>query len=410
MSRPLGSKNKAKFNGGLEIVKFEKHIEGSPITRNSQQGWISWGLKNDMPNQLLNLYNESPTHRAAINFGVQSICAGGIDYDAMGVDGSQIYPNYYQSWDEIIRSIALDYMLYGSYAIQIIMNKDRKTYSFYHIPLEKVRWSEYDEDGQITSYWISSDWTAVGQNPPIQIPAIDMREEQRIEYGQPYLYVYRNYDPTMTYYTSPHYTAGIKAIQAEGQFLTYDLKHIVNGFTAAGVLTLPEVDDDTQKKAIINNIQTMFTGSEQANQIAITFRTNLEDQPVVWTPFSDNGKVNQYAESNLRTQARILASHNIPDASLCGLPSIGNNGFSSEADKLETAFQLYQRLTGNYHRQCVIKTLNFMLKMNGIDVEIIQKPLRFNDFGNDDDKSETTEAKETNQNISTGNIEEKVEE
>ena len=112
----------------------------------------------------------------------------------------------------------------------------------------------------------------------------------------------------------------------------------------------------------------------------------------------------------MRTQARILAAHQIPDASLCGLPSIGNSGFASEADKLETAFQLYERLTGNYNRQCIIRTLNFMLKMNGIDIEIIQKPLRFNDFGNDDDKSETTEAKETNQNISTNNIEEKVEE
>lgn len=409
MPRTVGSKNKPKQTGSVYTIALEKQIEGSPITRNSQQGWISWGLKNDLPNQLLGLYNESPTHHAAIQFGVQSICAGGIDYDAMGVDGSQIYPNYYQTWDEIIRSIALDYMLYGSFSLQIILNKDRKTYSFYHIPLEKVRWSEYDEDGQITSYWISSDWTAVGQNPPFELPAFDMREEQTIEYGQPYLYVYRHYDPVMTYYTSPQYAAGIKAIQSEIEFINYDLKHIVNGFSAAGILTLPQVETDQEKKAIINNIQNLFQGSSNTNQIALTFRTNIEDKPVEWTPFTDNGKVDQYAESNLRTQARILASHQIPDASLCGLPSIGNNGFSSEADKLEVAFQLYQRLSGNYHRQCVIKTLNFMLKMNDIDVEIVQKPLRFNDFGGDEDKSETTEAKESTQNISTNNIEEKKE-
>lgn len=409
MGRPKGSKNVIKPTGSLYTINLEKQIEGSPITHNSSQGWVNWGLKNNYPNLLLNLYNESPTHRAAINFGVQSIIGNGVDYDAMGLDGSQIYPNYYQSWDDLIRSIALDYMLYGSYATEIILNKDRKTYSFYHMPLEKVRWSEYDEDGQITSYWISSDWSSVGQNPPIQLPAIDMREEQKIEYGQPYIYVYHNYDPTMTYYTSPHYAAGIKAIQSEIEFINYDLKHIVNGFSAAGVLTLPAVETDEERKAIINNIQSMFQGSSQANQMAITFKTNVEQSPVEWTPFTDNGKVDQYAESNLRTQARILSSHNIPDASLCGLPSIGNNGFSSEADKLETAFQLYQRLTGNYHRQCVIRTLNFMFKMNGIDVEVILKPFHFNDFGGDDDKTETTEAKETNQNISTGNIEEKVE-
>lgn len=412
MARTKGALNKPKTTGGLEIIKLEKYTEGNAITRTSNQGWVNWGLKNNYPQLLLNLYNESPTHRAAIDFGVQSICAGGIDYEAMGIDGSQIWPNYQYSWDDLIRNIAIDYMIYGTFAIEIILNKDRKTFSFWHIGMDKVRCGEYDEDGQITEYYISSDWSSVGNNPPIVIDAFDTREEFKIEYGKPYLYVYRHYDPTMTYYQSPHYTAGIKAIETEIQFLQYDLKHIVNGFSAAGVLTLPQVENDDERRAIINNIQSMFQGSEQANTIAITFKTNVEQSPVEWTPFTDKGSnVDQYESSNLRTQARILSAHQIPDASLCGLPSIGNNGFASEADKLETAFQLYQRLTGNYHRQCVIRTLNFMFKMNGVDVEIVQKPLHFNDFGNDEDTTSNndTKAKESSQNVSTDNIEEKVE-
>lgn len=413
MGRKLGSKNKPKNNGGLEVLKFEKQIAGSPITRSSNQGWINWGAKNDMPNQLLNLYNESPTHAAAINFGVQSIVGNGIDYDTMGLDGSQIWPNYQYSWDELIRNIALDYMLYGSYAIQIILNKDRKTYSFWHIGLDKVRCGEYDEDGQIMEYYISSDWTSIGLNPPIVMDAFDTREDMKIEYGKPYLYVYRHYDPTMSYYQNPHYIAGVKAIQAEIEYCNYELKHIVNGFTSSGVLTLPQVETDEEKRAIINNIQQMFQGSDNTNQMAIAFRNSIEDKPIEWTPFTDKGSnVDQYEGANLRTQARILASHSIPDASLCGLPSIGNNGFASEADKLETAFQLYQRLTGNYNRQCVVKTLNFMFQMNGIDVEIALKPFHFNDFGSDDDttSNDDTKSKDSEQNVSDDNIEEKVEE
>ena len=410
MPRTVGSKNKPKISSGLYTVNLEKHNEGSPLTQNSQQGWIKAGLRNDYPQLLLNLYNESPTHRASINFEVQSIVGGGVDYDAMQIDKTQIYPNYQYSWDYLLRCIALDYSLYGSYCVQVILNKDRKTYSFYHIPLEKVRWSPYDEDGVITSYWICNDWTAVGQNPPIELPAIDMKEEPNIEYGQPYLYVYRPYSPTMEYYTSPYYNAGIKAIQAEIEFINYDLKHIVNGFSTAGILTLPEVETDEQKKAIINNLQSMFQGSNNTNQIAITFRTNLEDKPAEWTPFTDKGSnVDQYNGSNDRCINRILAAHQIPSPMLIGMPESRKSGFSSDADKIQTAYQLYQRLTGNYHRQCVIQTFNQMLKMNGLDVELIVKPLRFNDFGGDDDKSETTEAKETNQNISTNNINEKVE-
>lgn len=408
MGRPVGSKNKPKTSGGLFITNLEKHIEGTPLTSNSNQGWVKWGLKNNYPNMLLDLYNESPTHHSAIHFGVQSILGNGVDYDAMKMDSGDVVPNYYQTWDEVIKSLALDYILYGSYAIQIIKNKDNKTYSFYHMPLEKVRWSPYDEDGQITSYWISNDWTAVGMNPPFEIPAFDMREEQNIERGQPYLYVYRTYSPTMEYYTEPHYAAGIKAIQSEIEFVNYDLKHIVNGFAPSGILTLPQVETDEEKKAIINNIQKMFQGSENANNIAFTFRTNIEDKPVEYTPFTHSmNNVNLYADSNKRCINRILASHQIPSAMLIGMPDANNSGFSSDADKIETAYQLYQKLTGNINRISVIKTINQLFAMNGIDTQIILKPLKFNDFGAENDNAAATNTTDVNDNISTGNIEEK---
>lgn len=408
MSRPLGSKNKPKVkNGGLFVTNLEKQIEGAPITRNSSQGWVKWGLKNDYPNLLLNLYSESPTHRAAINFGVQSILGNGVDYDAMALDSGDVVPNYYETWDMIIKNLAMDYMLYGSYALQIIKNKDNKTYSFYHIPLEKVRWSPFDEDGQITSYWISNDWTALGQNPPFEIDAFDMREDSVIERGKPYLYVYRDYSPTQNYYTSPHYTAAIKSIQSEIEFINYDLKHIINGFSTAGILTLPEVETDDEKKAIINNIQSMFQGSNNTNQIAITFRTNLEDKPAEWTPFADGkGSADKYSESNKRCISRILSAHQIPSPMLIGMPDANNSGFSSDADKIETAYQLYQKLTGNYNRICVIKTINQLLKMNGIDTEIIMKPLKFNDFGDENDNAQETKSTENSDDISTENVEE----
>lgn len=408
MSRPVGSKNKPKItSGGLFITNLEKQIQGTPITTNSQQGWVKWGLKNDYPNLLLNLYSESPTHRAAIDFTVQSIIGNGVDYDAMKLDSGDVVPNYYQTWDEILKNLALDFALYGSYAIQIIKNKDNTSYSFYHMPLEKVRWSPYDEDGQITSYWISNDWTAIGLNPPFEIPAFDMRDDQTIERGTPYLYVYRQYSPTQNYYTSPHYTAGIKAIQAEIEFVNYDLKHIVNGFSAAGILTLPQVETDEEKKAIINNIQRMFQGSENTNQMAITFRTNIEDKPVEYTSFADkSSNVNQYADSNKRCINRILAAHQIPSPMLIGMPDANNSGFSSDADKIETAYQLYQKLTGNINRICVIKTINQLFAMNGIDTQIIMKPLKFNDFGDENDNAQSTSNTDVNDNISTNNIEE----
>lgn len=413
MSRPVGSKNKPKIQGGnnVYLTKFEKQIEGSAVTKKSGFSWVNWGIKNNYPNILLDLYNQSPTHRSSVNFAVQSILGNGVDFEEMKLNGDEVVPNYAQTWDEVIKSLAMDYILYGSYAIQVIMNKDGKTYSFWHMPLDKVRWGEYDEDGQITSYWISNDWTALGQNPPFEIDALDMREDFKIEKGKPYLYVYRTYSPTMTYYTQPHYAAAIKAIQAEIEYCNYDLKNIVNGFAPSGVLTLPEVETDEQRQAIINNVTRMFQGSDNANSVMITFRNNLEDKGVEYTPFTNStGNVNLYADANQRVINRILAAHQIPNAALIGMPDIGNSGFSSEADKLEVSYQLYNKLTGNYNRMAVIRTLNQMLKMNGIDTEIIMKQLSFNDFGNDANVQERTDSTEVDEKeIDENNIEEKVE-
>lgn len=412
MSRPIGSKNKPKIkpNSGVFVTAFEKQIEGSAITRKNGQGWVNYGIKNNYPNLLLDLYNQSPTHRACINFGVQSILGNGVDYDSMQIDGSQVVPNYAQSWDEIIKNLALDYMLYGSYAIQIIKNKDGQTFSFWHMPLDKVRWSEYDEDGQILTYWICNDWTATGQYPPFQIDAFDMRDESVIDRGKPYLYVYRQYSPAMTYYTQPHYQAGIKAIQSEIEYVNFDLKSTVNGFVPSGMLVLNEVETDEERQGIIKNVTSMFQGTNNASSCMVTFRNNVDENKPEWIPFTANqGNINLYDSANERTVSRILASHQIPNASLVGMPDIGSTGFASEADKLETAYQLYNKLTGNSNRMAVVKTLNNMLRMNGVEVEVVMKPLSFNDFGNDANVEERTEPAQVNEN-DENNEEQKVEE
>lgn len=413
MSRPVGSKNKPKIvNGsGVFLTRLEKQIEGSAVTKKNSLGWVNWGVKNNYPNLLLDLYNQSPTHRAAVNFAVQSILGNGVDFEQMQLNGDEVVPNYSQTWDEVIKALALDYILYGSYAIQVILNKDGKTYSYWHMPLDKVRWSEYDEDGQITKYWICNDWTATGQYPPFEIDALDMKDEWKLEKGKPYLYVYRTYSPAMTYYTQPHYQAAMKAIQAEIEYCNYDLRNIVNGFAPAGVLTLPEVETDEERQAIINNVTRMFQGSDNANSVMITFRNTLEDKGVEYTPFTGSqGNVNIYAEANQRVINRILEAHQIPNAALIGMPDIGNSGFSSEADKLEVSYQLYNKLTGNYNRMAVVRTLNQMLKMNGIETEIVMKPLNFNDFQNDADVEERTNATGVDEkDAKENNEEEKVE-
>ena len=389
MGRRLGSLNKStiekmnahKPKGGVYNVKLERQIEGTSINRKSGTGFVNWGIRNNYCDLLLDLYQNSPTHAACINFGVASIVGDGIDYEQSNFDGNEIVPNAYQGWDELIRNISKDYMLYGSYAIQCILNKDGKTMSYYHIPLSKVRWSEYSDEGTIDSFWIASDWTMIGQYPPIEVPAFDMRPDTKIEKGKAYLYVYRPYSPQQTYYTAPLYSAGIKAIQSEISAIKFDERTTQNNFVPSGMLIMNEVEDDQERRAVISNITNMFTSAENANQLLISFRNNPEQSSPEFIPFQANtGNVNLYDSLSQRAVNRILSAHQINDPHLVGLPQLGASGFNSEGNMLETAYNVYNKVIGNYNRQCVIKTFNTMLSLNGIDTQIVMKPIRFNDI------------------------------
>lgn len=391
--RPKGS-IKTKPNENVKVLSFEKHVENTPITKsNMQYNIIQWGAHNDYPNLLLNLFAESPTHHSACEFAIASIVGNGVDFEAMKLNGDEVVPNLSQTWDDLLKGLATDYVLYGSYALEVIMNNDGKTYSFFHIPLDRVRCSEYDDEGNIPSYWICSDWTSPTKYKPVEVDALNLKNKDRLEKGKPYLYVYKAYSPTMTYYTQPTYAAAISSIQSEIEFIQHDLKSATNNFVPAGMLVLNEPETAEEKQAIIDNIQRMFIGTDNSNSLMISFRTNVEESKPDFVPFTTNsGNVNLYADANERTINRILCAHQIPNACLIGMPDLNNSGFSSEADKLEVSYQLYNKLTGNKNRMAVVRTLNQMFKLNGIETEIVMKPLNFADFDDDANVQERTNA------------------
>ena len=416
MPRPKGSKNKPKTpkyefsrtrGGGMVIkINMEKQVENTPVMRDSRRGWINYGTRNMYPLELSNLYYNSPTHKACVDFEVASIIGDGVDYDAMRMDESKLYPNYQETWNEFIQKIALDYVLFGSYAFQIIRNKDGRTYSFYHQPITDVRCSPRDEDGVITSYWISGDWSAQSKFPPVEIPAFGFQEDEEIKSGKPYLFVYNQYSPDIQYYQIPHYASAIKAIQTEIELVRYDLRSVLNNFTASGVLSMNRIDNEEERKMVLDNIEAMFTGSDGANSLMVTFKNSDEENPVTFTRFDkDVNNVNLFDGTNDRLVNRIVSAHRIPSKALIGL-NVDSAMLGGEGNLINVAYNLYLKTKGTNDRNAVINTINKMLALNGIDQKIVLKPLSF-DLTEMENHS-TTPDSATNIGETTDNDEEKI--
>ena len=406
--RPIGSKNKPKIelkktNGGSYVlnVKMEKQIEDAPVNRDSHRGWINFGTDNRYPNKLADLYHNSPTHHSACDFLATAILGEGVDYVESGM-GEDTMPNYQYDFDTLIYNLALDYAIYGGYAMQIIKNNDDKTYSFYHQPYETVRCSPFDEDGVITSYWVSDDWTAVSKFPPIELPSFGFQDDEEIKKGQAYLFVYNDYTPLVPYYSLPKYNSAIKAIQTEIELLRFDLKSVLNNFSASGILTLNRIDDDAERQAIIDNIQALFVGSDNANSLIINFKQNDEENPATFVKIDKDAgnNVNLFAQLDERVEKKILRAHRVPKILLGG--EIDGASLGGDGNELAVQYNLYNLNVAQKARKAVVRTINNALHLNGIDTQIVLKPLKFNIM-------ETASATTTTTNVQEGNAEEQSE-
>lgn len=379
--RPLGSTKKTDVATSYMFqTNFEKQIEGAPINRNSNRGWVNWGVRNDYAIKLSELYFNSIVHKSCVDFGVTAVVGDGVDYQAMNMDKTEVMPNQYQTWDEFIRCLVLDYILYGSYAFQIIRNKDGRTFSYYHQPISSVRCSPRDEEGNITSYWLCQDWTATGKYPPIEIPRFGFQDEETINSGKPYLFVYETYTPDLDYYSTPKYVGALKAIMTELELIRYDLRSVKNNFSANGFLVLPRVESDEERRDLLNNIKNSFVGADNANALVVTFSNGDENDSNV-AKFvkidKDSNNVNLFAESNQRNIDRIVTAHRIPSKALIGMPIEGAT-LGGGGNEVNVAWNLYNKTIATEYRNAVLTTINKMFALNGIDTELILKPLDFN--------------------------------
>lgn len=378
--RPVGSKKKSAISSYALQTNFEKQLQGAPINRNSNRGWVNWGLKNDYPIHLSEFYFNSIVHKSCIDFGVSAIVGEGLDYEAMNMEESESMPNYTQTWEDFIKALATDFLIYGSYAFQIIKNRDGRTYSYYHQPISTVRCSPRDADGNITSYFISSDWTSIGKYPPIELPRFGFTEDEHINNGQAYLFVYETYTPDLTYYTTPKYVGAIKAIQTELELIRYDLRSTMNNFSANGFLVLPRVESEEERIELLRNIKNSFVGADNANSLIVTFSNGDENDSNV-AKFvkidKDSQNVNLFSECNDRNIDRIVTAHRIPTKALIGMPtdtaSLGGDG-----NMLNVSWNLYNKTVATENRNAIVNTINKMFALNGVDTRIVLKPLDFN--------------------------------
>ena len=355
MEKAKNSIKVINLSGGYIIPKISESSK-------SRKAYVEIGIDamDDFFTTLIKRYETSPTNQACVDGTTDLIYGKGVKAkDRLDLEEYL----YSLTTEDEIRKIVFDYKLFGNAAIQCVFNTDRsKIINFYHLPVDTLRAEKVDENGTIPGFYYSADWTN-RQVKPKYIPAFGQNQwEDDVQV----VYIKR-YAPGKFYYGIPDYYSSIQYAAVEEEISNLHINNILNNFMPSTIINfnngVPGVEEQLMVESSIAN---KFTGTSNAGKFILSFNENPEYKTTVemLRPENLHQQYDFIAEESSR---KIMLAHRVTSQMLFGIKTA--SGFSSNADELKMAYEIFYAMVINPFQQEVIKAIQGITEFNGIDGE-----------------------------------------
>ena len=326
--------------------------------------YMYFGAKNLFPQSLIELYDTSAMHHTCIDAITAGIMGDGIE-----IIGSEYINQDGETIDEIYEKIALDYVLYSGFAVNVIWNKERtKIAEMYHLPFANVRSGKPDEEDTVNEYMYSSDWTNLRKYPYQTYRAFDATDNKGDNASQVY-YCY-GYTPGNEVYPLPSYVAAMNDISLDAQVSRFHANNIANGLAPSMFVKFRNgVPSPEERRDVYKEIEKTFTGTENAGRFFLSFSEPGKEMEV--TPI-DSANDDYYLLLEERISSRILTAHRITSPLLLGIKD--SAGFSSNAEEIKVAYAHFEGTVVEPKRKKIMSNFGYMLKLAGYNVALKVKP------------------------------------
>ena len=349
---------------GLKVLNFGAHKV--PTFKEARgKDWILFGdegeYKNRYPEYLLNLYRRSAKNHAIINSKKDYVVGQGWSVDAEGLDTMGLArlqqfiqePNQYESLNDILEKVALDYELYNGFALEIVYNQlNDKIAAIYHADFARYR---SNEDG--SCYYYSEDW---GKHNPVveKIDAFDWKNPS----GKQLLYV-KGYSPDCKYYPLPTYLGSTGYIELDVEIANFHLNAVKNNFVGGTIVSFYNGEPtQEEQEEIERQIKDKFTGTDNANSIVLNF-ADSRDRGVEIQQLNGNDFDKRFDILNKTVQREIYAGHQVTDPALFG---IKEDGIFTSRNQLVDSFELFQNTYVNNRQQFIERVFNELAALQGL--------------------------------------------
>lgn len=328
-------------------------------TEGNGDHYVKSGQDNLFPQNLINLYNRSSIHAAAVNAIVEGIVGQGLTANNEAFLDKANRKG--ESWNDIFEKAALDFKLHGSFALEIIWSLDRtRIAEAYHIDFSIIRAKEKNHRGHIPGYYLSNEWkpfTAHTDDNCWYLPSFDINKAKD-EPNQ--IYVCKNYRPGQQYYPLPDYNGALKVIELDTEIDNFHVSNIQNGLAPSLSITtfMNGADDDVA--AVESMLRANYAGSNRAGALMYMDVDSPENAPKI-EPIPQNGADGYYTTINDLTIQKILTAHRITSPMLLGIKTEGQLGGRAE---LVDALLIFQHNVIQPLQQDILSCFETLLEVN----------------------------------------------
>jgi hypothetical protein len=315
-------KNNTDLLKVFDFVSARVPIIEENLVINTRSPWVYYGIQNLAPQELIRLYNSSPTHRASIQSKWYAVRGEDLKVE-IGQENRMVMVNslgdsLYDLWNKC----ALDFILYGAFSINIVWRKDRDLgFEMYYMDTSKLRAEKSDMYDRVHHYYYSADWANTKRFIPRKLCAFDPNNEEPSQ-----VFYYTTHSCGNNFYATPSYWGGATAISTEIEIYNWWYNNICNNLQPSLWVSLNNgVPPPEEREAIFNNITAKYSSSNSPGKLFLTFSESKDQAPDV-VQIQSNSSDKMWIEMAGAVQQAILTSHQISSPELLGITTPGKLG------------------------------------------------------------------------------------
>jgi predicted transcriptional regulator len=325
------------------------------------KGWYMFGEKNDFPQTILDLYNNSGLHNAIVTQKAAFIAGKDTEVVLSGTIGEQAgaaaalnRANPSETWQDLKVKCAVDLENFGGYCLQAIWNQPgTRVIAWYHLPFERVRINE-----DASSIWYCKDWS----NRKLWEDALEMPAFNPDSPGGTQAVYVKQYRAGEGVYPLPDWYPAKTYIEIDTEIASFHYNNIKNGFSIGKILQLFKGQPTEELKAEINQkFKRNTTGTENAGGIILAYNDKGED-PMQIIDMMPNDFDKMYLQLVETVRDQIFYAHRVTSPMLFGVRVAGELGGRNE---LLTAYEVFDRAYIQPKREAMDRVFTAMFNASG---------------------------------------------